>query len=106
MTGLKKQPKNEKGKLSYAFIPASLFMGVAVGWTLSHLVTKKTVVTQNRTATEKPQFTLRNRVRETILDIDHELNAEKNAEYRRVLVEFAYRLTDLDLRAKVQKLLS
>ena len=106
MTRQEKQQNKEKGKWSYAFIPASLFMGIALGWALSHLVTKKAVVTQNKIATERPPCTLRNRVRESILAIDNELSAVKNAEHRKVLVEAAYRLADLDLRTQVQKSLN
>jgi hypothetical protein len=103
MIGQKEEPKKKNGRWSYAFIPASLFMGLALGWTLGHLVTKKVLAAPNKMATKRPQFVLRNRVRDTILAIDNELSTEQNAEYRKVLTEFAYRFTDLDLRAKLKK---
>jgi hypothetical protein len=103
MPGQKEQMKNQKGQLSFAFIPASLFIGLALGWALGHFVISKTVMTRKEITPEAPQFSLRNRVHQTILAIDNALSAEQNTEYRKVLIEFAYRLTDLDLRTKLQK---
>ena len=103
MIGQKEEPKKKNGRWPYVFIPASLFMGLALGWTVGQLVTKKKFEVQNKNAPERPQFTLGNRVRDTILAIDNELGTEQNAEYRKVLTEFAYRFTDLDLRAKLKK---
>jgi len=103
MTGQKEKSKNKNGRWSYSFIPASLFAGLVLGWALGHMVTRKMSETPNKTATDRPQFTTQNRVRDTILAIDNELGTEKNAEYRKVLTEFAYRFTDLDLRTKLKK---
>lgn len=102
MTGNKEQPKKKDRRWSFAFIPTSLFAGLAVGWVLGHLVTKKTSAAPNKIAPQRPLFTVRNRGRDTILAIDNELSTEKNAEYRKVLTEFAYRFTDLDIRAKLK----
>ena len=106
MTEQKKQPKKEMSKWAYAFIPASLSIGIALGWALSHFATKKAITTQKKNAIDRPQYTYRDRFRGAILAIDNELSAMKNAEDRKVLVEVAYRLRDLDLRTKLQKSLN
>jgi hypothetical protein len=106
MTGQKRQPKKEMSKWAYAFIPASLSIGIALGWALSNFATKKATHTQEKNATDQPQYKYRDRFRGAILAIDNELNALKNAEDRKVLVEVAYRLRDLDLRTKLQKSLN
>jgi hypothetical protein len=96
-----KQPGKEKGKMAYALIPACLSVGIALGWSLCHFVTKKGVVSSKKIATKKPQCTLRERVRESIFTIDHDLIALRNPDDRKDLVEAAYRLRNLDLRASL-----
>ena len=106
MNGQKRQPRKEISKWGYAFIPASLSIGIALGWALSNFATKKVITTQKKSAIDRPQYTYRDRFHGAILAIDNELNAIKNAEDRKVLVEVAYRLRDLDLRTKLQKSLN
>jgi hypothetical protein len=101
MIGQAKQPEKGKSKWTYAYIPASLSLGILLGWTLSHFITKKAVV-NNKNIAEKSGSTL-DKVREAILAIDNELSAAKNAEDRKVLVEAAYSLRDLELRKQAQE---
>jgi hypothetical protein len=95
-------PKGKK-KLSRLLIPAGL-TAVSFGWLLSRFVPEGAVVAQTMIELDMSQGSIRNAVRETILAIDLELGRVKNAEHRQVLVDLAYRLKDMVMRAQIQEM--
>jgi|WetSurMetagenome_2_1015567.scaffolds.fasta_scaffold558373_1 hypothetical protein len=101
MIGQEKQSIKGNKRRIYTYISASLSLGIVLGWALGHFINKKAVVTQKKIASERVGSTL-NRVRETILAIDNELSTMNNAEDRKVLVEVAYKLRNLELRKQIQ----
>jgi hypothetical protein len=95
-------PKGKK-KLSRLFIPAGL-TAVSFGWLLNRFVPEGAVVAQTIIELDMSQGNMRAAVRETILAIDRELGRVKNAEHRQVLVDLAYRLKDMIMRAQLQEM--
>jgi hypothetical protein len=102
MTAQTIESKKGNRKWANALIPTSLLMGFGVGWALNQLITKKTTVTQKRIAAERSQSTSHNKIREATLAIDHGLSVINDAKDRKVLVDAAYRLRDLDLSMQFQ----
>jgi hypothetical protein len=95
-------PKGKK-KMSRLFIPAGL-TAVSFGWALSRFVPEGAALAQTMIELDMSQGNIRAAVSETILAIDRELGKVKNAEHRKVLVDLAYRLKDMIMRAQVQEM--
>lgn len=104
MTGQKMHSQKEPRKLAYVLIPTCLFIGVGLGWALSHFKTRKGVIRQKKNSAGTPPIILQDRFREIILAIDNDLNATTDVEHRKFLVTTAHKLRDLALHITLQGL--
>ena len=96
-------PLKGKRKLSRLLVPAGL-TAMSFGWLLSRFVPEGAIVAQTMIELDMSQGNIRNAVRETIIAIDTELGRVKNAEHRKILVDLAYKLKDVIMRAQLQEM--